>query len=275
MHNFSVIFRLDAGTALRSKWFWGYCLVILAAIGSIFAAGVTDSRVMGFTGLTRLLVIFIQASNLVLPVFILVSTVRTLVKERETSVFEYLLSFPVSLGEYYWGKALARFVIIAAPLAASLLIAALVSVLRGQTVPWSIIGLYTLLLVFNTFFFVGLSFFISSFVRTQEMGLAVALLVWLTLVAFLDVVLLGVLIKALVPENVIYALALVNPIQIFKIAALSLFDPVLSVIGPAAYFILDIFGSSNFFLYALAYLLGFGLLFLGLGFLRFRSRDLV
>ena len=91
MQNFGIIFRLSTLASLRSRWFWGYTIIIFGFIALIFSSGVTDSRVMGFTGLTRLLVIFIQACNLVLPVFILVSTVRTLVKERETNVFEYLL----------------------------------------------------------------------------------------------------------------------------------------------------------------------------------------
>lgn len=275
MHHLYVIFRMDLESSLRSKWFWGYTLAVLCTIGGIFASGVTDSRVMGFTGLTRLLLIFVQATNLILPVFILVTTVRTLVKERETSVFEYLLSYPVSLGEYYWGKALSRFVTIVLPLVLSMLGATVLSLILGQTIPWSIIGLYTALLIASAFFWVALSFLISSMVKTQEAGLGIALFIWLTLIAFLDIVLLGLLIKALVPENVIYVLALVNPIQIFKIATISLFDPVLSVIGPAAYFILDIFGSTLFMVYAFAFLFLWGLGFLYAGYRAFSTKDLL
>ena len=275
MRNFSVILRMDLVSSVRSRMFWIYAAVVLGTIAAIFGSGVTDSRVMGFTGLTRLLLIFIQACNLVLPVFILVSTVRTLVKERETNVFEYLLSYPITLGEYYWAKSLSRFLVIAIPLVAGLGFAAVFSVVRAQSVPWDLIALYTALLIANTFYFTGLSFLISSLVRSQEVGLGIALFLWLILIAFLDIAMLGLLIKAMVPENVIYAVALVNPVQVFKIAAISLFDPVLSVIGPAAYFILDIFGNTMLIVYALGYLLVFGLLFLLLGYRSFISRDLL
>ena len=57
------------------------------------------------------------------------------------------------------------------------------------------------------------------------MGLGVSLFIWLLLVALLDVALLGLLIKALVPEETIYTLVLLNPVQLFKIAAICLFDP--------------------------------------------------
>ena len=275
MKHFSVIFKLNAGASLRSRWFWGYTLFIFGLIAAIFASGVTDSRVMGFTGLNRLLVIFIQACNLILPVFILISTVRTLVKERETNVFEYLLSYPVSLSDYYWGKATASYVTTVLPLAAAMAMVAVWALFRGQSDTLSVILLYTGLLLSSSLYFVGLSFLISSVVKTQEAGLAIALLIWLTLIALLDVVLLGFLIKGQMPENIIYTLALLNPVQVFKIAALSLFDPVLSVLGPASYFILDIFGNTLLIGYALLYLAGFGLLFLCLGMHRFASHDLL
>ena len=275
MKNVGLLFKMDISAALHSKWFWGYVVLIVLSIATIFATGVTDSRVMGFTGLTRLLLIFIQATNLVLPIFILVSTVRTLVKERETNVFEYLLSYPISLGQYYWAKALARYTIIALPLVVSLALADVLSLLRGQSVPWSLSALYAGLLLASTLYYIGLSFLTSSLVKTQEMGLAVALTLWLILVAFLDMVLLGLLIKALVPENIIYSLALLNPIQVFKMAAISLFDPVLSVVGPVAYFLLDNLGQAGLIAYALLYLSASGLLFLLLGYWRFSRKDLL
>ena len=87
--------------------------------------------------------------------------------------------------------------------------------------------------------------------------------------------LFGFLIKLQVPENIIYAAALLNPVQVFKIAALSLFDPVLAVLGPASYFILDLFGNTLLIVTALLYLTGAGLLFLYLGYRRFTRRDLL
>ncbi|MBO5658436.1 MAG: ABC transporter permease subunit [Duodenibacillus sp.] len=275
MSNLALIFRMDVESAVRSKWYWAYVLIVLTSIGSIFAAGVADSRVMGFTGLTRTLLIFIQACNLILPIVILVSTVRTLVKEKETNVFEYLLSYPISLGEYYWGKALSRLVIVAMPLIFGMAFAVAFSLIKTKAVPWELIGLYTALLVANTVYFVGLSFLLSSVVKTQEMGLGLALAIWLVVIALIDVVLLGMMIKALVPEEVIYAIALVNPIQVFKMAAVSLFDPVLSVIGPAAYFILDLFGNRAFIVYSLCYLIASGLGFFAVGFWRFCRKDLL
>lgn len=270
-----VIFSIELASAIRSRWFWLYTLFTLVLIGGIFFSGVTESRVMGFTGLTRLLIIFIQACNLILPIFILISTVRTLVKEKENSVFEYLLSYPLSLKEYFFGKALSRFIIVSIPLILSMVLAVILSFLKGQQIPWSLVFLYLALLVCSSFFYVSLAFLISSLVRTQEASLGLSLFIWLVLIALIDVALLGLMIKSLVPEEVIFTIALLNPIQIFKIAAISLFDPVLSVIGPASYFILDIFGANAFIWYALGYFVLLGLFFLFFGYKFFSRKDLL
>lgn len=275
MGNFLTVCRLEIQGALRSKWFWSYAIVLLAAIALIFASGISDSRVSGFTGLSRVLLIFIQACNLILPVFILVSTVRTLVKEKENSVFEYLLSFPVTLPEYYFAKFAARVCILSVPLIAAMALAALLCLLKSKSIPFEVIALYTGLLLGVTYFYVSLSFLISSVVKSQETGLGAALLIWLLFTALLDVALLGLLIKALVPENVIYALALCNPAQLFKIAAISLFDPVLSVIGPAAFFILDMFGRAGFLLYTFAMFMLCGTLMLLAGYFVFSRKDML
>ena len=56
-----LIAKQDITGSLRSRWFIGYSLVFIFLVVLIFVSGVTESRVMGFTGLTRMLLVFIQA----------------------------------------------------------------------------------------------------------------------------------------------------------------------------------------------------------------------
>ncbi|MDR2711125.1 MAG: hypothetical protein LBB65_07385 [Burkholderiales bacterium] len=63
--------------------------------------------------------------------------------------------------------------------------------------------------------------------------------------------------------------------QTFRVAAIALFDPVLSVIDPTSFFLLDTFGSTGIIVYTLLYLCFVGLLFLLIGYLVFRRRDLL
>ena len=73
------------------------------------------------------------------------------------------------------------------------------------------------------------------------------------LVLFLDLILLGVLVKAQAPAELAVSIALMNPLQVFRTAAMMLFDPQLILLGPSAYVILDYFGEAGYIAWALVY----------------------
>ena len=90
--------KLDIVESLRARWFAIYCLVFGGLVALLFVFGLTESRVLGFIGLSRLLVTYIQLCMAILPIFVLITTVRSVAGDREAGVFEYLLSLPVGLG---------------------------------------------------------------------------------------------------------------------------------------------------------------------------------
>ena len=275
MQNIMLIAGQDIKGSLRSRWFIGYSLIFISLVVLIFVSGVTESRVMGFTGLTRMLLVFIQACNIIMPVFVLITTVRSITGDRESNVLEYMLSFPVSLFAYYFGKLIGRFIIIFLPLLFALILSLIIGVLKTNQVPVDLFVLYMGLLAFNAFAFLGISFFISSVIKNMEFALGISLFVWLFLIAFIDIALIGFMIKQLVPENVIYITALLNPVQVFRIGAISLFDPVLSVIGPASFFILDTAGRTGCIIYSLVYPFVIGLVFAFAGYYVFKKHDIL
>lgn len=87
----------DIVESLRARWFLVYTAVFGGLVVVLFAYGLAESRIMGFTGLSRLLLTYIQLTMAILPVFVLVTTVRSVAGDREAGVFEYLLSLPISL----------------------------------------------------------------------------------------------------------------------------------------------------------------------------------
>lgn len=106
--------------------------------------GISELRVLGFTGLSRLLVTYIQITMAVLPLFILVTTARSLVGDREAGNLEYMLAFPMQLSHWYWGK-FGRLLLIVLPILAALLFAVAYGAVRGHPVPWTHVALYSAL----------------------------------------------------------------------------------------------------------------------------------
>ena len=264
---------LDLRETLRARWFQLYVLGFTSLMGLFFVFGLAESQVMGFTGLGRLLLTFIQVTLVVLPIFVLVTTARTLVGDRETGVFEYVLSLPVSLAAYYWGRLLGRTAAIALPLVVALGAGAAIERLRGGDVPWGVVAYYCLLVLALTFCFLGLAMLISVVSRTQEMAIGLAFGVWLLLEALIDALLIGLLVQERAPVEGVVAAALLNPLQAFRTAAIVLFDPELTILGSVSYALLDTLGRGGLLAWALSWptLLGAGAA--GLGAWIFVRRD--
>ncbi len=266
--------RLDIVESLRARWFLIYTGVFGGIVALLFLFGLTESRVLGFIGLSRLLVTYIQLTMAIMPIFVLITTVRSVAGDREAGVFEYLLSLPVGLAAWFWGKILGRYLVIFAPVFLAMLAAVGIAMIKEIEIPWDMFGYYTALLAAMAACFLGLGMLISAIARSTDMAQGAAFLTWLILLLFLDLILLGVMIQGRVAPEVAIGIALANPLQVFRTAALALFDPQLIVLGPAAYVILDTFGATGYKLFALAYPTALGLIAAGLGYFLFRRGDL-
>lgn len=275
MKNLLLIAYLDLKESIRANWFMIYSLVFGGLIALFFIAGVTESQVMGFSGLSRLLLMYIQVTVIILPIFILVTTVRSISGDRDSHILEYMLSFPISLRQYYWGKVLGRFVTVFLPVFFAMVFAILFGMAKGANVPWDIFFLYSGLLFAMSSAFLGIAFFISSIVKSSEMALGLSFFVWIFLLAFIDIALIGLMLQNRIDDGIIISIALLNPMEVFRVAAISLFDPELTVMGPVAFYILDTMKQGAFIVLSIVYPTLLGWLFAYLGFRIFIKKDLV
>ncbi len=264
----------DISESLRSRWFAVYTLVFGGVVVALFISGLTESRIMGFTGLSRLLVTYLQITMAILPLFVLITTVRSVAGDREAGIFEYMLSLPVSLASWFWGKLLGRFLVVFLPVVLALFGAVAWGLYKGVEIPWGQVVLYTLFLLSLAWCFLGIGMFISTLARSSDVATGAAFLVWLFLLLFLDLILLGALIREGLPAATIIGIALANPLQVFRTGAMLLFDPQLVLLGPAAYVILDHFGEKGYLAWTIFYPALLGTLFAWLGYRLFRKGDL-
>jgi ABC-2 type transport system permease protein len=193
--------KLDIVESLRARWFLQvYSLVFGGIVALLFVFGLTESRVLGFIGLSRLLVTYIQLTMAILPIFVLITTVRSVAGDREAGVFEYLLSLPVSLSAWFWGKILGRYLMIFLPVFAAMAWPSR-ALVRGIEVPWGMFGYYTGLLAAMALVLPRLGMLISALARSTDVAQGAAFMVWLTLLLFLDLILLGVMIQGQVARG--------------------------------------------------------------------------
>ena len=101
---------------------------------ALFVFGLTESRVLGFIGLSRLLVTYIQLTMAILPIFVLITTVRSVagIGRRRLRI---PASPPVSLSAWFWGKIVGRYIVVFAPVFLAMLAAVGWATLRGNRSP--------------------------------------------------------------------------------------------------------------------------------------------
>ncbi len=275
MKNLLLVAKLDIKESIKSKWFFIYSVVFGGLMALFFITGITNAVVMGFSGLSRILLIYMQVTIIILPIFILTTTVKSIAGDKESNILEYMLSFPISLRDYYWGKMLGRFLTVFLPVIIALFLGVVWGVAKGGAVPYNMLMLYSALLFGLSFTFLGIAFFISSIVRSHDVAIGASFVVWIVMLAFIDVALIGLMLQGRVSDNLIISISLINPMEVFRIGAISLFDPELTVIGPVAYYILDSFGHALFVSFAVVYPVIVGAIFAILGFVIFRKKDIL
>lgn len=264
----------DIIESLRAKWFIVYSGVFGGIVVLLFVFGITESRIMGFTGLTRLLITYIQLTIAILPVFVLITTVRSVAGDREAGVFEYLLSLPISLSAWFWGRFLGRFIVVFLPVFLAMVGAVIWGAVKGADIPWGLFASYTGLLLAVAWCFLGIGMLISTIARTADVAQGLAFVIWLIFLLFLDLILLGIMIREGLPSETAVALSLINPLQVFRTAAMVLFDPQLVILGPSAYIILDLFSETGYIIWAIVYPVLLGTFCAAGGYYLFKKGDL-
>ena len=264
----------DIIESIRARWFLLYSAIFGGIIVLLFIFGITESRIMGFTGLSRLLITYIQLTMAIMPIFVLITTVRSVAGDREAGVFEYMLSLPVSLSAWFWGKMIGRFVVIFMPVFSAMLLAVIIGVIRSAEVPWSMLGYYTLLLLVLAWCFLGIGMMVSSVARSADVATGAAFVIWLTLILFLDLILLGIMVREGLSMEAAVTLSLTNPLQVFRTAAMMLFDNQLVLLGPTAFVILDHFSTKAYLAFALIYPAMIGVITASVGYWFFKRSDL-
>lgn len=267
--------RADLRESFRARWYQIYAGGIATTIALFFFFGLAESQVMGFTGLGRLLLAFIQICLVLVPIFVLVTTARTMVGDRESGVWEYELSLPINLRSYFWGRVLGRFLSVLLPLWGALLGASLLSLVFYHSLPWSQVLIYAGLLFSLVAFFIGLSFWISVRSSQQEMAIGLSFAAWLGFSLFIDAILLGLLLKERIFEDALIWAALLNPMQGFRIASLALFDPDLAVLGPIAYTLTEKFGTRSLTIWSCSWSIFLAVLLCESALRSFQRKDLL
>jgi ABC-2 type transport system permease protein len=271
------MFRLELADALRSRW----ALFTGVGYGAVFALfvwlGLRESRVLGFTGLSRVVLNVANTVVLIVPLVALVATSQTVVRARQSGLFELLLSQPVRRADWFRGALLSRFVVVVGPLVVLMALALAVGAASGTGAARLSPVVFRSLAVTTSlaWAFLGIGLWISAGARTAERATVLALASWAVASALHDFALIGVLLRFRLAPAAVFGLAAANPVEAARVAVLGAVDPDLSVLGPVGFWIATALGARLSVVVGVAWPLTLGTFALWRAERRLASSDLV
>lgn len=233
-------FRLELADALRSRWLAFTAAVYVVVFGTFVWLGLRESTVLGFTGLSRVVLNVSNAVVLVLPLVALVGTCQTIVKARTTGFFELFLAQPCKRGDWFVAVLASRVAVIAGPLL--VLLAVVLALGSGEATLGPLVARSALVSFSLVWAFVGVGMWLSAAARTPERAIVYALVAWLSASALHDFALIGLLLQTRIAPGVVFGLAAANPVEAARLAILTGIDPDLSVLGPVGFWLSNTLG---------------------------------
>jgi Cu-processing system permease protein len=263
--------------SLRNRWFLLYAIAFTTLALGLSALALSGSDIAGFAGFGRTAASLVNLVMLIVPLMALTVGAQSLAGEQERGSLTYLLAQPVDRSEVLLGKYLGLALALLAALALGFGVSGLVIVINGGDTAEPGVYVQLVALAFLlALVMLGVGFSISAFNRKATVAVGVALFLWLVFVFFGDLGLMGaaVALKTQLSIGNLFVLSLVNPLQVFKMAAVLDIHTTLDILGPAGIYALQTYGDGLMMLF-LGVLGGWAILPAALAWFRFsRKGDL-
>lgn len=237
------IARKELKGTVSSRWFWMWALAFVALAAVLVLVALPSSRLGGEAGFGRTAASLVTLVQIIIPLMGLTLGAISISGPRESGALRFLISHPISRTEAFWGTYLGLACALAVAAAAGFGVAGLLTALRGVaagagTFVW--IALVSWLLAIAM---LGLGMAVSTHSARSGSALGMAVFIWLVLVFVGDLGLMGTAAATRMPVGVLLAVAMVNPVEAFRLNALTAFTGSLDVLGPAGIFAVDTLGA--------------------------------
>jgi Cu-processing system permease protein len=228
--------------ALRNRWFLLYTAAFVGLSLALSYMSLAGAGIAGFAGFGRTAASLINLVLLIIPLMALTVGAQSLAHEQEQGTLAYLLAQPVTRAEVFVGKYLGLGLSLLASVGLGFGIAGVVLALSdGAGSPASYVSLmgrtYLLSLAM-----LSVGFLVSVMSRRAGVAIGVGLFLWLTFVFLGDLGLMGTALTLRLSVGQLLWLSLLNPLQVFKMAAILDINATLDLLGPAGIYAMQEYG---------------------------------
>ncbi len=229
---------LELGEVRRSRWvpFATGLYGVLAAV--LVGVGMRESSVLGFTGMSRVVLSYVHVLLVVIPLIALTATTQVINRARDDGTIELLFSHPLSREGYFVAVTFTRLVVLVGPLVILLFLMTLVGrVVFGESFEGAMLLRSVAVCTALAWAFVGVGLAISTLTRNQARAVVLGLVAWALAIAVLDLALVPLLLSLRLDARSVFLLAISNPVQAARLALLSGIEPDLGTLGPVGFYL--------------------------------------
>ncbi len=240
--NIITLTQKELRDARRNRWFLLYAAAFAGLSLTLSALALSGVGTYGLAGFGRTGASLINLVLLIVPLMGLTLGAMSLSSERERGTLLYLLTQPVAQSELLLGKFFGLALAVLAALVLGFgLSGMLIAWQGGVTQAGEYITLVLLAFVL-ALASLSLGILISAAMGKSATAVGVALFLWLVLVFFGDLGLMGTAIVLRLEISQLFTLALLNPLQLFKMVAILAIRSNLEVLGPAGIYAVRTYG---------------------------------
>lgn len=234
----------EIADALRNRWFLAYSLAFVLLTVALAVLVIRSAGYGGISGFGRTSAGLINLVLFLAPLMGLTLGAQAIAGERERGTLAYLLAQPVSLAELFVSKfiglGLALTAAVVTGFALSTMTIIYLSDVEGVSTFLGLTG-YTVLLVLAS---LAIGCLISSCTQRTATALGVAIVVWLALVLVGDLGLMGTAVMLELSPGALLGWTMVNPLEVFRIVAISELRDSLELLGPSGLVATERFGGA-------------------------------
>jgi Cu-processing system permease protein len=232
LRNIALLAQKELVEARRNRWVLLYATVFAVLSLALSWLGLAGLSRYGLSGFGRTTASMINLVMLTVPLMGLTLGATSLAGERERGTLLFMASQPMTPFEVLAGKFIGMALALLGALLVGFGLSGVVIAYYGGTAS---VGQYVALLgltfVLSTAT-LGIGMAVASLIHRTDTAIGVALFTWLVLVVIGDLGLIGGSLVTNMGIKQLFALVLVNPLQVFKLAAVLAIRGNLEVLGP-------------------------------------------
>ncbi len=236
--------RKELRGIVASRWFWMWVAAFVALAAILVVVALPSSRIDGNVGFGRTTASLVTLVQIIIPLMGLSLGASAIASQRESGALRFLMSHPINRSEAFWGIYLGYATALAIAASSGFGVAGLITAARGVGSEAGVFVWVAFISWLLAVAMLGIGLLISIYAARTAAALGVAVFVWLAFVFVGDLGVMGTAAATDMPVGVLLATALLNPVEIFRLTALTALSGSLDALGPAGIYAIDTLGGS-------------------------------